>query len=140
MSHDTTTLDSLRRPVAGYGLPVRALVALAAAVVGNVAVVTAADAAGIAPDLTALDYPPVLFLTTVGVVAATGVYWVIARRVDDPTRTFTRVAALALVLSFLPDVGLLLGDPAATVSGVATLAFMHVVAAVACVAFLPTGE
>jgi hypothetical protein len=140
VSHDSSTLDSLRRPLAGYGLPVRALVALLTSLLGNVAIVTVADAVGIAPDLTALSYPPVVFLTTVGVVGATVVYWAIARRVDDPARTFTRLATAVLVVSFVPDLGILVGDETATVAGVLALASMHVVAAVACVGFLPAGD
>jgi hypothetical protein len=44
-----------------------------------------------------------------------------------------------LVVSFLPDLGLLAGDPAATVPGVLALMVMHVVVAAASVGALVVG-
>ncbi|WP_237560452.1 DUF6069 family protein [Halolamina rubra] len=110
-------------------LLLRGGVAAAAAVLLNAAVVVAVGAAGVAPGFQPLTIPPVAFLSAVGAAGATGVYWLLHGRVDDVDRTFTRVAAAVLVLSFLPDVGLLFADPAATVAGVVVLMLMHVVVA-----------
>ncbi|WP_440989947.1 DUF6069 family protein [Haloarchaeobius baliensis] len=140
MSQRTTTIERLRQPVAGYGLPVRTVVALVAALLGNLAIVNLAISAALAPDLMALSYPPVVFLTTVGVVGAAVVYWLLSTRVDSPTRTFTRLAMGVLVLSFVPDIGILVVDETATAAGVGALVVMHVTAAVACIAFIPSGD
>lgn len=140
MSQRPTTIERLRGPVAGYGLPARTAVALAAALLGNLAVLNLATAADLAPDLLALAYPPVVFLTTVGVLGAAGVYRLLESRSETPTHGFTRLAWGVLVLSFVPDLGILLLDDAATAAGVGALAFMHVTTAVACIAFVPSGE
>ncbi|MFC4408483.1 DUF6069 family protein [Haloarchaeobius iranensis] len=140
MSQRTTTLERLRQPVAGYGLPARAVVAIVTALLGNLAIVNLAISADLAPDLMALSYPPVVLLTVVGVLGATVVYRLLESRVDAPTRTFTRLAWAVLVLSFLPDIGILLADDTATAAGVGALAFMHLTTAVACIAFVPSGE
>ena len=71
-----------------------------------------------------------------GVVGATLVYALLLRRSRAPRRTFVRVAAAVLVLSFLPDLALLALDPAATVGGVVVLMLMHVVVAAASVGVL----
>jgi len=60
---------------------------------------------------------------------ATLVCLLLQRRSPTPTRTFVRVAALVLVGSFLPDLRLLLWDPAVTVR-VVVLVNVHVLAAV----------
>lgn len=122
-----------------WSLPVRGVLAVLASVLVNAALVWALDAAGIAPDFRALTYPPVVFLSALGAVGATVVYALLVRYVDDVDRTFVRVAAAVLVLSFVPDLGLLAADPAATVPGVLALMVMHVVVAVASVAALVAG-
>lgn len=58
-----------------------------------------------------LTYPPVVLFSVLGALGAAVVYGVLVRRVADPDRTFLRVAAVALVVSFVPDVGLLAADP-----------------------------
>ena len=114
----------------------RGALAAVVASVANAALVLVATTVGIAPGFRPLALPPVLLLTVVGVAGATAVSWLLLRRVSNPDRTFVRVASVVLVLSFLPDVGLLSADPAATVPGVVVLMAMHVVAAVASVAVL----
>ena len=114
----------------------RGAIAAAVAAVANVVLVLAATAAGVAPGFRPLNPFPVLLLTVLGVAAATAVYWLLVRRTSTPDRTFLRLASVALVVSFLPDVALLAGDPAATGPGVAVLMVMHVVAAAATVAVL----
>jgi low temperature requirement protein LtrA len=117
-----------------------ALRGIVAALVGaavNAGLVALATAAGIAPGFQALTYPPVVFLSVVGALGAAVAYLVIQRRASgDPDRAFTRIAAIVLVLSFVPDIGLLFGDDAATVAGVVLLMVMHVVVAVAAVTLL----
>jgi uncharacterized membrane protein YoaK (UPF0700 family) len=141
MSTETRTsdaggrIDESESPESG-SLVRRGAVAAAVAATANAVLVVAATAAGVAPGLRPLALAPVVLLTVVGVVGATAVYWLLRRRASNPDRTFLRVAAVVLVLSLLPDVGLLSTDPAATVPGVVVLMAMHVVAAAASVAVL----
>lgn len=123
-----------RRPLA------RGAVATVLSLLGNLGLVALADALGVAPGFRAVSVPPVAFLTVVGAVGATATYVALARFTADPDRTFRRVALAALVVSFLPDLGLLAVDEAATVAGVGVLMAMHVVVAGFCLALLPAGE
>jgi hypothetical protein len=140
MSTETSTAENettTESTVLGIGPLVRRG-ALAAVVVAlaNAVLVLVTTSVGVAPDFRPLSLPPVLFLSTLGVLGATVTYWVLVRRASNPDRTFTRVASVVLVVSLLPDVALLSGDPAATVPGVVVLMAMHVVAAAVSVAVL----
>lgn len=123
-----------------FELPVsvRGAIAAVGSVACNVGLVFAAGAVGIAPGFRALTPPPVAFLSAVGALGATAVYWLLVRTgaVDRPARTFRRVAAAVLVVSFLPDIGLLWADPAATLPGILVLMLMHVVVAAVSVGLL----
>ena len=110
-------------------VPVRGGLAVVLAVLANVGLVLGVDALGIAPEFQALTIPPVAFLSALGAGGATVVYWLLGRYVSDANRTFVRVAAGVLLLSFVPDVALLAIDPAATPLAVVVLMAMHVVVA-----------
>lgn len=118
-------------------LAVRSVAAVLLAVAVNVVIVVAVGELGVAPGFRALTVPPVAFLSAAGAVGATAVYWALTRLSDRPGRTFRRVAAAVLVVSFLPDLALLAVDDAATVAGVVVLMAMHVTVAAVCVALLP---
>ena len=78
-----------------------------------------------------------VMLTVVGVLAAVIAYAVIGRFTHNPVRNFRVVAGVALLVSFLPDLGLLVsGMPGATFTGVLGLMAMHVVAAAVAVGVL----
>jgi len=84
----------------------------------------------------------VAFLTTAGVGAAAVVFAIVARRSDRPARTFRRIAAVAFVLSIVPNVALALNPeaapfPDASATGFLVLIIFHVVAAVISVILLP---
>jgi hypothetical protein len=94
--------------------------------------------------LTVLDVPPefpplagpgpTIFLTVVGAVGAVVVFAILGRVSSRPVARFRRVALIALVLSFLPDVWLLTDGaagafPGATPAAVGTLMVLHIVAA-----------
>ena len=71
------------------------------------------------------------------------VFALVARRARHPITTYRRIAVVALLLSFLPDIGLLLNANAApfpgiTIQSVGTLMVMHIVAAVISVYLLTT--
>jgi hypothetical protein len=73
--------------------------------------------------------PPVIF-TIVGVLGAVIVYAVIGRFSRQPVRLFRRVALVTLVVSFIPDILMLITgfNPGTTAANVAVLILMHVVA------------
>ncbi len=73
--------------------------------------------------------PPIIF-TVVGVLGAVVVYAVIGRFSRQPVRLFRRVALVALVVSFIPDILMLVTgfNPGTTAANVAVLILMHVVA------------
>lgn len=100
------------------------------AVLVNAVLVFGFSSLEVAPNFDALTIPPVVFLSAVGAIGATVVYWALERYTRDPDRVFLQVAAAVLVLSFVPDVALLELDPAATVPGVIALMVMHVTVAV----------
>ncbi|MFC6864369.1 DUF6069 family protein [Halomicroarcula sp. GCM10025817] len=127
------TETASRQHSAGPSVLIRTGVALVLGVLVNVGIVAAATSLGVAPGFRPLTVPPVAFLSAVGAVGAVVVYQGFRRYLDRPDHYFVRVAAVVLVLSFLPDVGLLVGDPAATVAGVVVLMVMHVVVAAASV-------
>ncbi len=74
--------------------------------------------------------------TTIGVVGATVVYGVVTRRSNKPERTFVRLVVVVLLLSFIPDVALLVFDDDATVGAVTALAILHIPPAVVCIGVL----
>ncbi len=81
-------------------------------------------------DFVPLQTPAFIGLTVVLLLGAIVTFAVIGRLSRRPVRTFQIVAAIVLVLSFLPDIGLLVsGAPGATLPGVLTLMLMHVIAA-----------
>jgi hypothetical protein len=117
----------------------RAVIAGVVAVVGNAALVAVSRLLGIAPGFEPIAYPPVVFLTLLATVAAAAVFGLVVKLTGQPRRSFRRLAAVVLLLSFVPDVLLLQADPAATVAGVVVLMFMHIVAAVVIVTVLTRG-
>jgi hypothetical protein len=117
-------------------LALRGGAAALVAVVVNAVLVAVSGALNIAPDFMALTYPPVAFLSAFGAIGATVVYALVARVREDPDPLFVRIAVAALVLSFVPDIALLVADEAATVAGILVLMLMHVVVAAASVRLL----
>ena len=68
--------------------------------------------------------------TAGGVVLAGAAFAVLRRVVRDPARVYVRLTIGALVLSWIPDVALLvIHDPGATVPGVGSLMAMHTLTA-----------
>ena len=102
-----------------------------AAVVANVIIQQIAVAV-LNPDSAFLPLtlmPPIIF-TVVGVLGAVVVYAVIGRFSRQPVRLFRRVALVALVVSFIPDILMLVTgfNPGTTAANVAVLILMHIVA------------
>jgi hypothetical protein len=115
------------------------LTAAAAAILG--VLVARAAALAIWPDA-ALFQPldtwvRAAIFTLVPALVATGLLAWLARRTGDPVRTFTWIALVVLVLSFIPDYILPVPNRTFTASTIA--AFLHVVAAAIIVPILVRG-
>jgi hypothetical protein len=82
-------------------------------------------------------YPAIVVWTLLGMSGATIVYGVLAGRSVTSDRTFVRVAAIVLVLSFIPDIGLALFTDSVTTSEAIGLMVLHVPPAVVAVLALP---
>jgi hypothetical protein len=115
-------------------LPARTAVAALAAIVVNVLVRAIAIALFDIPEaFEHLALRAVIVSTLAGVIAAGLVFAVIARVARNPIKTFTIVAAVALVLSFAAPHSVGLHDPpdypGTDAAAVGTLMLMHVLTA-----------
>jgi len=125
----------------GVGVETKELVkrggiAVVLSVVANLVVLQAVLIPELVQQFEPLNVAPVALFSALGAVGATVAYAVVDRFSETPDRTFVVVAAVVLLLSFVPDVLLLQAEPAATVPAVVALIVMHVVVAVASVASL----
>ncbi len=100
----------------------------------------AASAFQVPPTFAPLTAPQIIFLTVFGVGGAAVVYGFIGRRAQQPIRAFRRVALIVLVLSWLPDIGLLIAQPypGTSILAVGALMVMHVIAYAISVGLLTT--
>ena len=113
--------------------------AVIAAVIANIVVRIIAGAVTTIPaEFQPLQYGAFIFFTIFGVLGATLVFWLVSRIAKRPLRTFTIIAGVVLLLSFLPDTQLSSGTmfSGVTTAGVITLAVMHVTTAISAVRFL----
>ncbi|MDX1615445.1 MAG: DUF6069 family protein [Candidatus Promineifilaceae bacterium] len=111
------------------------LLAVLIATVANVVLAIVARAVlDISPDFNPLaGNSTVILLTVIGVGLGVIIFYLVSGRSAQPVQTFRSIVLIALLLSFLPDIGMLIADlPGATVVSVTTLMIMHVVAAVIC--------
>lgn len=134
MSSVTQTSSRNRTPLARRGL-----VAVGLSAIVNAVVLAIVRALEIAPGFRPFQWAPVLLLSIAGAAGAVVVYWLIERRSARPDRTFSIVAGVVLVASFIPDVRLLSVDENATTLAVLVLMFMHVTIAAVCLATLVDG-
>ena len=82
---------------------------------------------------------PVGAFTTIGVIGATIVYAVVRKLSSDPNKVFIRIAAVVLIVSFLPDLFVHNLGPmfaAITTSGAVLLMAMHILCAAVTVTVL----
>ena len=134
----TLNASSRSKPAAGQWLVLGAL----AAVVATAAIlIVMAIAIAIWPNIVLFkpldSYARAALFTIIPAFAATALLaWLAARRAN-PLRAFVRIAAVVLLLSFIPDYLLPVPDKTLLASTVA--AFLHVVAAAAIVGVLVGG-
>lgn len=131
---DVPTVVGVKR-LATYGL----LAVVLASVVNGLVRMIALTAVNI-PLVFALWWEPVIAASVIGAVGATVVYGVIIRVSNRPNRTFTLVAVIVLLLSFVGPVSVFLSPPPELADSpwtvFATLAVMHVTAAATIVGVL----
>ena len=126
----TITPDRTKTGRIGLRLWWVGLLAIIASVAANLLVrLLAVVTLDISPDFEPLSgYGTVISLTAFGVLGAVIVFALLARFARPPILMFKRIAAVALVLSFVPDVLLLVASvPGATAVSVGVLMVMHVV-------------
>jgi hypothetical protein len=111
--------------------------ALAIALVVNLTLGWVALSQGLVASTEFFRYPAIVVWTLLGMGGATLVYGVLTRRAATPDRTFVRVAAVVLLLSFAPDIGLALTADSVTTSEAVGLMTLHVPPAIVSVLALP---
>ena len=126
---DTTEASSRGAVVGGRPLLVRGAFAVVVSALANAILLAAVLGTDAVPQTVHLTYPRVLLFTVLGTAAGVGLFAVLRGRVARPARTFRRVAVAALVLSLVPDVGLIAVDASVTVDVAVVLMAMHAVAA-----------
>jgi hypothetical protein len=126
-----------QQPIDARTLAGRGAGALAIALAVNLALGWVALSQDLVESTEFFQYPAIVVWTLLGMAGATVVYGVVTRRSARPDRTFLRVAAVVLVLSFLPDIGLAVTAEAVTTSEAIGLMVLHVPPAVVAVLALP---
>jgi Family of unknown function (DUF6069) len=85
-----------------------------------------------------LTVPSVASVTVAAMIGATFVFGWLGRVRPDPRAAFVRIASAALIVSWLPDLGIWVTGvfPATTGAGILSLATLHVVAGALAIATL----
>jgi hypothetical protein len=106
------------------------LAIVASAIANQIIGILAVPLLNISPEFPPLQVGPPIMFTIIGVLGAIIVYAIVGRLSRRPIRLFRVIALIVLVLSFIPDIGLLTSNmlPGTTPTAVITLAIMHVVA------------
>ncbi|MHA6763795.1 DUF6069 family protein [Streptacidiphilus sp. PAMC 29251] len=133
-SADAATSDAVekRRPLAAtVGL---LLAAVVVASLVNTAIAAIARAAGASSDFKPLQASAFVAFTLFGILIGAAGWALVRRRAQDPQALLRRLVPTVLVISFVPDLAMLVSDysPHSSTAGVIGLLFMHVaVAAIA---------
>jgi uncharacterized protein DUF6069 len=126
MEHTVSKIMTAERVPAGRLLGVGVLAAVFSAVASAVVLAVASSLFGpvVIPPDEAVTFGQVMAASVAGAVGATILFAVISRFTRRPMRAFWGIAAVGLLLSFLP-----IAMAGVTGSSAGTLAFMHVLAA-----------
>jgi hypothetical protein len=128
---------SHRRHADTRTLATRASGALAIALTVNLAIGWIALSQDLVGSTAFFRYPAIVVWTALGMSGAAVVHGALTRRSAAGDRTFVRIAAVVLVLSFVPDIGLALGANGVTASEAIGLMSLHIPPAVVAVVTLP---
>lgn len=122
-----------RRPPVAWGrlLAVGAGAVVATTIVNVLLALVLASALQVPAEFSPLRAVAVVTVTVVGVAGAVLVFALITRVAADPVPTFRRVAAVALLISWVPDLLIWTTHafPGTTTGGMLSLMSLHVVAA-----------
>lgn len=123
------------RLTAGELAKLGALIAITAIALNLLVLLVFTSLFTIEDDFTPMSPGPIVIMTVVGTTLALLAFAVVQRFAARPLRAFQIVAVVALLVSLIPNVGLLAGDPAqeelqdATGPAVIGLMLMHVIVA-----------
>jgi hypothetical protein len=108
-----------------------AILVLAATAAEVILAMVLRRALGVPSGFSPLSAPAVATMTIAGMIGATVLFGWLARVRPDPRAAFVRIALAALVLSWLPDLGIWFTGvfPHTTVAGIVSLMALHPVAA-----------
>lgn len=120
----------------GVAVAIRGAQAVVIATIANTFLLSAVLLVDAVTPFEPLDYPSVVVLTALGVLGATVVYWLLVQWKPNPDEYFVWIAVVVLLVLYIPAIGLLVRDPAATIPGVAVLMTMHTIAAAVSIGFL----
>src|SRR3954453_4372093 len=127
----TSTLAEQTERVASGRLLKAGALAIVASVIANLIIrIIAVNVLGIGQEFPPLSWGPPIVFTIMGVLGATIVFAIIARFAKRPIRLFRIIALVVLVLSLLPDIGLLSSNamPGTSLGSVGALMLMHLAA------------
>ena len=125
----TTTGSARPTPVRPDAVRAVALVvgAIVVAVLLDTVISLVARAAGASDDFKPLQFPAYTGLTVIGMLAGTAGWALIRRVAAHPAGVLRRLVPTVLVVSFIPDIALLVGgEDGASVGSVLALVLMHV--------------
>ena len=110
---------------------VGATLVLAATAADVILAMVLRGALGVPAGFSPLTFPAVATMTIAGMIGATVVFGWLAHTRPDPRAAFVRIAIAALVLSWLPDVGIWITGvfPHTTGAGIVSLMALHPIAA-----------
>lgn len=110
---------------------VGALLVVAATAADLILATVLRGALGVPAGFTPLSAPAVATMTIAGMIAATAAFGWLARVRPDPRGAFVRIALIALVLSWIPDLGIWAAGvfPHTTGTGIVSLMALHPLAA-----------
>jgi len=126
-----------QNPIATRTLSTRGIGTFVIAVIVNLILGWIALSQNLVASTEFFQYPPIIVWTLLGTVGATLVYGTLTRRSVTPDQTFVRIAIAVLLLSFLPDIGLLFVVDNVTTSEAIGLMVLHVPPAIVAVLALP---
>lgn len=118
--------------IARRGLLAVVGVVLANALLRVASVTLAPTLAGVEP----FGWGPIVAASAVATIVATGVYWGFDRFTERPSRNFTVLAGVVLVVSLAPLVTVAPAIPGMTTGGLVALGAMHIASAVVIVGAL----
>jgi hypothetical protein len=127
----TSTLTNRTERIATGRLVQVGALAIGASVVANLLIrIITVNVLGIGQDFPPLGWGPPIIFTIMGVLGAIIVFAIIARFSKRPLRLFRIIGLVVLVLSLLPDIGLLSANtmPGTSLGSVIALMLMHVAA------------